>query len=160
VVKKFVGGPSPLAAVDISADGLHFLSASGGPAIQLWRVDRPPPIHVFDAAANVTSAEFVFGDRRIISQGGGHVRMWSVDEKKEIVRLAKCSLLAVSPSGKSAVCWSELGGDLLYFDAGSGRQIARFKGHEQPALAAGFSLDEKRLITAAADGTVRVWRLP
>jgi serine/threonine protein kinase len=68
VVKKFVGGPSPLAAVDISADGLHFLSASGGPTIQLWRVDRPPPVHVFDAAANVTRAEFVFGDRRIISQ--------------------------------------------------------------------------------------------
>jgi WD40 repeat protein len=43
------------------------------------------------------------------------------------------------------------------WDAASGQQIARLKGHEGPVWSAAFSPDGARIVTASNDTTARVW---
>ena len=46
------------------------------------------------------------------------------------------------------------------WDLGTGRELARWEGHEAEVTALAFSPDGALLVSGARDGTVRVWDLP
>jgi WD40 repeat protein len=49
--------------------------------------------------------------------------------------------------------------DVVLWDAGTGRKVRRFAGHDSDVLAAAFLPGDKGLVSASNDGTVREWDL-
>jgi WD40 repeat protein len=106
-------------------------------------------------------------------------RLWDTETGAEVRRLGTYDVplttVAFSPDGRQALVAGgghEVQGAefllrdgktvpreclLWLYDVESGRELRRFIGHKQPVTCAAFTPDRQRLVSAAADGTVRVW---
>src|SRR5262249_13755620 len=70
---------------------------------------------------------------------------------------AVCSCLAFSPDGKALAAGEWESGKVRVWDAGTGKEIRAWKGHDGRVTLVAFSADGKRLGTTAYDGTIRLW---
>jgi WD40 repeat protein len=66
---------------------------------------------------------------------------------------------AFSPDGRTAATASR-DGTLSLWEAESGKERVRYRGHAGAVLAVAFTRGGERLISGGTDGTVRVWRVP
>jgi len=64
--------------------------------------------------------------------------------------------VAYSPDGKK-IATGGLSGIINIWDASTGKELFKLKGHNSWVNEIAFSPDEKRIATAAKDGTARVW---
>lgn len=67
--------------------------------------------------------------------------------------------MAFSPDGRLLIAIDSVrsGQTARIFDVAIGREVARLQGHTGPIVAAVFSPDGDRILTASRDGTVKVW---
>ena len=64
-----------------------------------------------------------------------------------------------APDGKTAAT-GEREGVLSLWDAESGQERVRYRGHRGAVLSASFPVGGERLISGGSDGTARIWRVP
>jgi WD40 repeat protein len=75
--------------------------------------------------------------------------------KLQVGKQVQAGRLVFSPDGSALA--GTLGNQVLVWNLATGKRARTYQSHEQPVTALAFSADGKRLATAAADGTVRVW---
>jgi hypothetical protein len=78
-----------------------------------------------------------------------------LEEASRVRRLGS----AISPDGMRVLMYGVKGSRNVVelFDTSSGRSVAELKGHTEDVVAATFSPDGNRVLTASADKSVRVW---
>jgi WD40 repeat protein len=81
---------------------------------------------------------------------------------KELKRLTSTSLhsAAFSPDGKRLVSGGYLDSTVRVWDAETGRELRKCEGHTGAVLSVTFFPDGKRIASASADGSARIWRAP
>ena len=71
--------------------------------------------------------------------------------------LSRAAPLAFSPDGRTVA--AVVGTAVVLWDAGTGRELRRFEGHERRVRAVAFSPDGKLLGTGSEDSTIVLWDL-
>src|SRR5262249_32261452 len=77
---------------------------------------------------------------------------------KDVVSSASLGVCALSPDGQRVAVAGRLSGWLDVYDTATGRMVASHgTAHATPIAAMEFSGDGARLVTAEAEGTIKIW---
>ena len=108
----------------------------------------------------LAAAVFTLDGARVVSAGGGTVRVWDVESLKERSVLAGhegwVNGAVFSPNGAHVATVSSDRTARLW-DAHDGHVIATLTGHRSDVVRAGFTGDGAQLITVSRDGSARLW---
>jgi WD40 repeat protein len=134
----------------ITQDGRYAVSGGNDNTARLWRLPEPRVARPLLAPSPVVEAKLPLKD------GECHVFRGHRDG---------LLALAVSPDGKYAVTGGSFpenkDGALLMWDLHTGKEVKRFHGHDHSKVKTvynvAFSPDGKKLLSASADGTARLW---
>ena len=143
-----------------------------GTRVELWRLDRLRPdkplwrIPVPESEAPTDIALSSDGRRLLVTTVFGLARIYDVAKRRLLHTLAAGTAAdpgpetfyrgVFSPDGKTvAVAGSR---DVRLWDSASGRERGyRLSGHTSVLRSVAYSADGRRIVTASADGTTRVW---
>ena len=183
LVKTYSDHTDTVWHVNFSPDGHHLVTASEDNTLRLWHVEKgllqTIPAHEGGVWCAVFSPE---GD--FVASGGedGDVRLWTVLAKDELIALDEnptvfrghrdwVRSLSFSPNGQfiasasdddTVRLWSlsESTRDLQNAEASGGSQLLPpLTGHKDVIWDVDFDRTGDRIVSAGADGTMRVWDL-
>ena len=160
-------------AAQFSADGKKIVTASNDNSARLWdAVTGELLADLTGHAARVNSAQFIQAGRKIITATNDNaIKIWNLATGSLLYNLkgqaASFDGGQLSTDGKKIALAA--GGDsndrrlnihpfdVLVWDLSTGTVLADLKGHTDEISSAQFSADGKKIVTAAADSTVKIW---
>jgi WD40 repeat protein len=155
------------ASFDLSADGKHIAAAGG--ALRLWEVDAPAKKPI--AAKWVIEGEYEVvafhpsGDTVVAFRNDGKLDIRKVEDGalvKELTPFTKEGINAhvrprIFKDGRRSI-WAFDGLDqFALIDLDTGKNEDWIAGHTNQIESMALSADERRVLTAAQDGTFRIW---
>lgn len=161
-------GGAPLQAVGYSPDGGLLAAAGAGGALLVWRPGQDRP-HIVSGTGSAQLTSLAFSpDGRLLATGGEDnvVRVFAV-AASGAVHAARPPLggfstwvdsVAFSADGRDLVAGSS-DNSLREWSTSTWATLAVLE-HPAPVTAAGFLPSGNTLVTADADGTVRLWSMP
>jgi WD40 repeat protein len=166
LVRQFVGHAGPVHHLRLSPNGQQLLSCSGGlkgdGTVRLWDVTTGKLAYTFRALSRqVAGIGFSPSGQQALCVSLGTVQIWDLGDGREVGRqwVGEGPLcLDVGPQpGLAALGLTS--GDVAIWDYAAGIELRRFRGHTQPVRAVAFVSGGQRLVTAADDGTLRLWNV-
>jgi DNA-binding beta-propeller fold protein YncE len=173
------GHTSQVHAVSFSPDGRRLASASGDGTLKVWDVQTGQEAYTIRGKwGALISVAFSPDGRRLAGGfGGGTVRVWNAQTGQEILSLKglgdPVQGVAFSPDGRRLAGvtggvysrqpgaggdeWVMQPGEMKLWDAQTGQEVLRLKGHTSWITCVAFSPDGRRLASASTDKTVKVW---
>jgi eukaryotic-like serine/threonine-protein kinase len=151
-------------AVKFSHDGRYLATACDGFWVLVWDIATWTPIHRLHHPGAVTSLSFDPQDRRLIAgvRSGSQSNIWDLESGKLLTVGSKHHEIvhdvAFHPQENSFGVVTKDGVVELH-DADSGNLMRSFHGHAVRVWSLAFSPNGKRLATASADRTVKIWTL-
>lgn len=155
----------PVWDVRFAPFGHYFLTCSGDRTARLWVTKQIAPLRLFVGHdADVETVAWHPNSAYIFTGSGGSdrtVRMWDV-QRGSAVRIftghtGNVTSLACAPNGK-VIASADDKGEILLWDIAAGRLMKRMRGHSRGGIwSLDWSVESSVLISAGADGTVRVW---
>jgi WD40 repeat protein len=96
--------------------------------------------------------------RRIVSLGGGTIKIWDAETGWELQTLKVdkkygCSSVAYSPGGHGLA--SAMGKTIKIWDAETGRELYTLRGHTDPVGAVAYSPDGRRIVSVGTE--IKIW---
>lgn len=155
-IKNITGHKGPVTALVYRAKGDQLLAASGDKSIQLWNVGDGASKAKFDHVAPVTSLALRKDDGAFAAAAEKTVKVWNLGDGKLILTFttpADIKAVGFAPDGSRLVV---AGTDNRVRIYGMDGKLQEFFAHDAPVLAAAF-LDAKRVVSAGADKTARLW---
>jgi WD40 repeat protein len=167
-VRELAGHTGPVYGVAWSPDGKRIASASTDGSVRVWNADtgkelfalRPPPKTVWQAYRVAFSPD---GKQIAASGSDGTIRVWDADTREPIHTLSGVHQRVVepilfSPDGKSLVSGGH-DAQVVWWDLTTGKPREVLRGHADGVFALCWGATAEELVSASADGTVRVWTL-
>jgi WD40 repeat protein len=170
--------------ISLSPDGHHVAAALGGEGeypIKIWNLATAQEEKVLPAGAFVRALGYSPDGTRLAAVAGSlkkapALKVWALATGKEIATVSEpareewgaVSTLTFSPDG-GRVAWAigrggmVMPGEVIVTEIGTGRDLARLKGHAGPVEALAFSPNGRRLVSVelggmgTEPGNVRIW---
>jgi WD40 repeat protein len=157
------GHTQKVADVAYSADGKRLVTAALDNTARVWDARSGRELAVLRGHhGDVLAARFIPGGRGVATASkDGTVRLWNADGGLErTLRLSRGSVrdVAVSADGRYLAAAAEP--DARILEVGTGRTIARLRGHDGVVISTAFSPDGGTLVTGGQDQTARLWDVP
>jgi WD40 repeat protein len=169
------GHAADVQAVAYSPDGKYLASGAKDGVVKLWDAAAGREVKSLAGhAASVTGLTFSPDGARLASADwDGTLKVWEVAAGREVLSARRDSVhlggVAFSPDGKHLAAAAGLydaqkgqllGGEVIVWDAATGREVLTFAGHPRPAHCVAYSPDGKRLAAGFYDAAVRLWDVP
>ncbi len=163
VKQAFKGHTGAVNAVCFSASEETVLSCGDDGTIRLWDVATGQCLQTLAGhSRKVTALSFFRDEKRVLSGSTDQtVRLWDLTSGRNIdTRQAKCSVWTLGMS-KDETRFMSAGGDDYSISLWNvaGGLIRTLKGHTDVVNGAVFHPDGQSAVSAALDGTIRVWNL-
>ncbi len=152
-------------AVAINHAGTRVAASTSSGVVRVWQLPSGQLLWGRTAhSGRIRSMAFdPVGDLLVTGGGEGTVRLWRISADAQVGEFASPSgwVRAVTLDGPGArVAVGSGPGDIYIRDLTEHRFVAHLFGHSGRVLMLGFGPDADRLVSAAADGTIRSWSLP
>src|SRR5262249_12396515 len=149
------GHAGPVLGAAFSGDAKRVVTASEDGTARIWDTVSGRQTTLLKGHTDaVPTAAFSRNGRLLVTASFDNTaRVWHTEQEITVyggdigARRGDGGVVRVAADGPTATIW----------DAESGKQIAVLKGHNGYVRAAAFSRDGKRVMTAAGDGTARIW---
>lgn len=163
-VRTLEGHAHVVYAVAVSRDGKRCAAADAGEKriIRIWDVATGKEIHQLTGhAQRVTRLAFMPDGRLVSGSEDRTIRIWDLENGRDVTPVPReygspSWDLAWSPDSSTVATANDTGLVHLW-EASTGREIGRLKGHVGPARAVAFSPDGSRLATGGDDRRVKLW---
>jgi WD40 repeat protein/beta-lactamase regulating signal transducer with metallopeptidase domain len=156
----------------------QLLSAGAGGQVDVWQADAGPA-RLFKGHKGPVRRLALTPDGRFLLSGGGWpegdktARLWDTHSGK-LMRTFRIDVepvskdmdpgenpnqvycVAITPDAKR-VAVAGVGGDVVFFDAATGKEVRRGRGHAGAVFCLDYSGDGKRLLSGGRDHTMRLW---
>lgn len=144
-----------------TADGKHIVSSGEDRTVRVWDVESGVNVVTFRGHRDrVNSLVTTRDERKIISSGGdGTLRIWDSTqhpERQSLTCESEVISVQVNPDGR-VVASGSANGAITIRQLDSGRQLTRFKAHEDAVSSIDFSRDGKLMVSGSWDQTVKIW---
>ena len=145
----------------ISPDGRRVAAASPDGSLRIWEDGRELPSTIRHSSMLYALA-FAPDGRRIVAASDKTLRVWDVEQNKEIHQLVGHTALVrvalVTPDGRYCVSGSD---DILLriWDLEDGGEVGVLEAHWWAITAANITPDGKHVVSASGDETLKVWDL-
>ena len=153
-------GPAAARSVAFERDGRAVLALGRADVLARWDVRTGAVLTAGEVG--VAPIFTVPASKRIhvmaSPDGSLHVRETATGRDRFVLRCEGCRAFTFSPEGR-ILATGHAEGDVLLWDARSGRQLAVLKGHRQPVKAIAFAPDSRSLATLDDDRAVKLWSL-
>ncbi len=156
------GHEGPIRTAEWSLDGERIVTTSGDRTARVWQTGGSGEHLVLEHDDRVLAAWFDRRDGRVVTvSADGVARYWNPDGSQGPVIFedpgGNLELVARAPRGDriALAYWSGMVRLRAADGSGEGMLLA---GHGGPVTAVSFSADGTHLVTAARDGTARIWR--
>jgi WD40 repeat protein len=140
-LRRFTGHNGRIQAIAVSPDGRFALSCGCDRSLRLWDLEQGREVRRFPEHKHWVMCTAFSPDGRLAVSGGfdGAVRLWEVATGREVTAARKGGLF-----------------ERLRVSLGRGGE-PRFEGHGRAVTAVVFDPTGRRLLSAGADGTLRLW---
>ena len=164
---------SALRGAAISPQGTHFVSASFGDMVRVWDIETLKPVWTLDKPDSYVGTAFhPDGDLIAVVIAGsgpkvqlGQIEIWNWRTGKRVLEPLQCEGqiyghgLQFSHDGRF-LAGGTISGLLSVWDVSTGKRIRRVDQHSGEVWKLDFSPDNRRLLSASADGSVNIVELP
>lgn len=155
------GHEGAVVAMTISGDGRHLLTASRDGTARLWRIAENRLLRVLHGHHGPVTDIAAAADFGLIATTAvdGAVRVWRDNTARPILACAHdAAANAVTIPNPDTVVAGYADFTVRAWDLDSGDAREVFAGHTAPVTRA-WTIDENQVLTAAADNTLKLWRL-
>jgi WD40 repeat protein len=150
----------------LSPDGRVLATGHPDWTLRLWKVETGEPLgEPMKADGWIDQLRFSEDSRLVAAADrGAHVRVWDTQTQRQIGPIMKgdalIAVMDISPDN-STLAIGTGDGHIQLFDIASGVQFGpAWTGHTDVMASLDFNPDGSRLVSAGADGTVRMWPVP
>lgn len=162
----FIGHSDITTSACFSPDNRKIASSSRDGSIIIW--DSNSGSRLFELTLSSLSSERVFdisyspdGLHIAAAYGDGNIRIWNTNtyqlEKELEVREFPAHTVSYSNNGRYIA--SGCSCDVILWDAQNGQMIFQFVGHRDYVEDVSFNKDDKYIISASADRTIKKWNI-
>ncbi len=151
-------------AVAVARTGKRLAASTHMGGIRVWDLPSGEPLWSNDAKAGRIRSLAFDGEGELLAAcgGDGTVCLWRASTGQTVAQFTNPSgwtrAITVDHAG-TAVAVGSGTGDIHVRDVTTGRILGSLRGHTGRVLLLGFAHEADRLVSAAADGTVRLWSL-
>jgi RNA polymerase sigma factor (sigma-70 family) len=145
--------------VCLSPDGKTVAGVAAEGAVYLWNIDTGKELNRIKTFAPSSLAFMPDGKTMAVATWGHVVHLYDIATGKELprgwgLRLPARSI-GMTPDGRTLATANN--DSIQLWDCATGKRRQHFEGHEGLVTTVHLSADGRRLLSAGADGTVRVW---
>jgi WD40 repeat protein len=149
-------------AVAVDRTGSQLAATSAG-LVRLWSLPSGRPLWATQGhTGRIRAIGFDASGELLVTGGGdGLVRIWNAAAGTEIATFKRTRwvrAVAIDDAG-SLLAIGFGSGQIEVIDRHTGRTLVRLPGHRGRVLMLALDADHERLVSAAADGTIRTWSL-
>ena len=152
---------SKIYAVAVSRDGKRAASAGGNGEVFVWSLETNEELvrlEGHDEESEVNGSRSRHGKRVVTAASDGDIRVWDAESGKELAKIKGpregILAFALSPDGKKAVV-SVPGHACLVYDLETKKELFQLRGTRTRFKQ--LLCDGARIVTGAADRTLRLW---
>ncbi len=168
-IKDLTSQAAPLTGASFSPDGLLLATCTGDwqrwrlpGELRLWDVKTGEEVAALEGHPGEIKRVVFSGSGKRMASVGGPIIVWDVAARKATATFR----VGVSPTAvtflkdENLLALGDAQGGVTIWDISSQRVVHRFVGHDKLVAGIAVSPDGQRLVTAAHDGTIKLWPVP